>query len=31
MRYVHPEQKAQKEAMEKYAAAMKLRNLRRVG
>jgi len=30
MRYVHPEQKQQKEAMERYAAAMRRRQMRRV-
>jgi integrase len=30
MRYVHPDQSAQKEAMEKYAQAMRRRKLRRV-
>jgi len=31
MRYVHPDQRAQKEAMEKYAAAMRRRKLKRIG
>jgi integrase len=30
MRYVHPDQKAQKEAMQRYATAMQRRKLKRV-
>jgi len=30
MRYVHPDQQAQKEAMEHYATAMRRRKLKRV-